>query len=269
MTRLVHVSDLHFGRHDPAVADALLRDLERLRPDVVAISGDLTQRARTAQFLAARAWIDRLPCPALVVPGNHDLATADLFRRFVRPLARYRAHVQDDLSPVHRAADLVMLGLTTVRRTRWIEGRVGDDQIRWIEDQLCALGDGVFKVIVSHHPLVPTNLIGLRPAVRRAARTADTLDACGVDLLLAGHLHVHHVDDVREHFGTVRRSILVVQSGTSLSVRRRGEANSYNVLDVRPPELLLEVRGFDGGAFTRHRAARYAKVGDRWRSAAA
>jgi 3',5'-cyclic AMP phosphodiesterase CpdA len=269
MTRLVHVSDLHFGRHDPAVADALLRDLERTRPDVVAISGDLTQRARTGQFLAARAWIDRLPCPALVVPGNHDLSTTDLFRRFVRPLARYRTYVQEDLSPVHRAGDMVMVGLTTVRRTRWIEGRVGAEQFRWIENVLCPLGDDVFKIVVSHHPLVPTNLVGLRPAVGRAARMADTLDACGVDLLLAGHLHVHHVDDVREHFATVRRSILVVQSGTSLSVRRRGEANSYNVIDLHPPEMVIEVRGFDGDGFARHRRSRYAKVEDRWRPVAA
>jgi 3',5'-cyclic AMP phosphodiesterase CpdA len=261
VTRLIHVSDLHFGRHDPSVAEALLRDAERVRPDVVVVSGDLTQRARPEEFRAARAWIDRLPCPAVIVPGNHDLPLLDLPRRVARPFAGFRRHVRDDLEPVHRARDVVLVGVTTPRRTRWREGRIGVDQMERIAATLCPLPH--FKVLVSHHPLVPTRILGLRPAVGRAARAVRVFDRCGLDLILAGHLHRGHVDDVGTHYEAVQ-SILVVHAGTAISLRRRGEANAYNVIDVDAPDVALQVRAWDGGAFRPAGERRFTKTDGQW-----
>src|SRR3954470_9400307 len=97
MRTLVHLSDLHFGRVDPALLDPLRELVQALAPDLVVVSGDLTQRARTEQFEAARGWLDSLPGPQIIVPGNHDIALYNVFRRFVHPLKRYKRYITDEL----------------------------------------------------------------------------------------------------------------------------------------------------------------------------
>src|SRR5262245_22042948 len=101
MRLVIHVSDPHFGQADPVVAEALLDEINSLRPALVAISGDLTQRARRVHFVAAREWLDRLLAAYLVVPGNHDIPLYDVFHRFGAPRARYLDYISSDLAPVH------------------------------------------------------------------------------------------------------------------------------------------------------------------------
>ena len=101
MTLVIHISDPHFGQADPVVAEALLAELNALEPDLIAISGDLTQRARRSQFEAARAWLDRLFAPYLVVPGNHDIPMFDVIRRFAAPRERYMQYISSDLGPCY------------------------------------------------------------------------------------------------------------------------------------------------------------------------
>src|SRR3954447_23999007 len=98
--RLAHLSDLHFGRVDPAAVEGLVRSLEAARPDLVVVSGDFTQSARTQEFRAARAFLDRLAAPGLGVPGNHDLPQWNPVERLVRPYDRYRLHIAEELEPV-------------------------------------------------------------------------------------------------------------------------------------------------------------------------
>ncbi len=92
---LVHLSDLHFGRIDPALVDPLRRAVNALKPDLVAISGDFTQRARHSQFAEARAFIQSLEAKTLVVPGNHDIPLYDVVERFAAPLVRYRQYISE------------------------------------------------------------------------------------------------------------------------------------------------------------------------------
>ena len=99
MRTIIHLSDLHFGRvHRPALAP-LAAAIERIKPDFIAISGDLTQRARPGQFREARAFLDALPAPYLVVPGNHDVPLYNVVQRVLKPLAKYRRIVSTDLEP--------------------------------------------------------------------------------------------------------------------------------------------------------------------------
>src|SRR5436309_7341748 len=126
---LVHLSDIHFGRVDPALIDPLLDAVRRLAPDVVVVSGDLTQRARTGEFQEARAFLDRLPQPRIVVPGNHDVPLYNLYGRFVEQLARYRRHITDDLEPSYIDDEIAVLGTNTARSLTWKGGRVNGRQI--------------------------------------------------------------------------------------------------------------------------------------------
>ena len=121
-TRLIHISDLHFGRDRPELMRPLLAALNDLAPDVVAISGDLTQRARASQFRAARTFIDHIEAPVLCVPGNHDLPVHRPFRRFFRPFSNYRKHISPDLSPAWMSPDLALIGINTMSPWRWQTG---------------------------------------------------------------------------------------------------------------------------------------------------
>jgi 3',5'-cyclic AMP phosphodiesterase CpdA len=90
MRTVVHLSDLHFGRTDQALIDPLLARVHSEKPDCVVVSGDLTQRARVQEFRAARAFLDRLPRPQVVVPGNHDVPLYRVLERMSRPLSMTR-----------------------------------------------------------------------------------------------------------------------------------------------------------------------------------
>src|SRR5688500_321214 len=99
MRVLAHISDLHFGTEDASVAAGLVAELRQVNPALVVVSGDLTQRARGKQFRAARAYLEQLPSPQLVVPGNHDVPLYDVVRRFLFPLTRYRKYITANLEP--------------------------------------------------------------------------------------------------------------------------------------------------------------------------
>ncbi len=130
MTTIAHISDLHFGRIDSAAVEALVGDLHLLRPDLVVISGDLTQRARPEQYKAARALIDRLPIPQIIVPGNHDVPLYDLLRRLRDPFGRFRQFITVDEYPEFENDDVHVVGINTACRIAprlsgfWKDGKV-------------------------------------------------------------------------------------------------------------------------------------------------
>lgn len=249
MRRLAHLSDLHFGRDEPVLARAVLDDLDRLRPDLTVVSGDLTQRARRAEFRAAAAFMAALPGPRLVVPGNHDIPLFDVVRRFVSPLGRYRRYVEADLDPFRADDELAVLGLNSARPTRWKDGRLSLRQIELIRERFAPLPERVFKVIVTHHPFLTSPADPGAAHIERAGSALAAAESCGVELFLAGHLHEGHLADLREHHSTLTRSILVAQAGTAISRRRRREPNGYNVVTIDPPDLVFDVRAWDGDGF--------------------
>ena len=235
MRTLVHLSDLHFGRTDPEVVAALSASVEAARPDLVAVSGDLTQRARAWQFKEARAFLDGLPAvPRIVVPGNHDVPLWNVFKRFLAPLDNFRRYVTDDLSPSYADDEIVVLGVNTARSLTTKYGRINERQIAHLRERFCSFADDVTKIVVTHHPFdAPEG--HERDLVGRAALAMEALAACGADLLLAGHLHMSHTGHTAKRYRTAGHSALVVQAGTAASTRVRGETNSFNVLKIRHP----------------------------------
>ena len=143
MRTLAHLSDLHFGRIGRGVLDALHRRLWQVKPDLVVVSGDLTQRARARQFRAARAFLDTLPTPQLVVPGNHDVPLYNVFARFLAPLAGYRRFVADEVDPSFVDDEIAVVGINTARSFTWKGGGVSEAQLARAEEKLCRLYAGV------------------------------------------------------------------------------------------------------------------------------
>jgi 3',5'-cyclic AMP phosphodiesterase CpdA len=266
MRVIAHLSDLHFGAEDARVCAGLAEDLRAQRLSLVVVSGDLTQRAKVPEFIAARDFLARLPRPQLVVPGNHDVPFYDVFRRFASPLTRYRAYISADMQPFWSDDELAVLGISTARSWTWKGGRINAEQMATIRSRMCPVSPGVFKIVVTHHQFIPPAGGVLRHMVGRAERAVPFLEACGIDLLLAGHLHVGYTGDVKTHYETIERSILVAQAGTATSRRRRGEPNAYNLITIDGAALTIAIRAWDGARFALAGMTRFEKRAGQWRS---
>lgn len=250
MRILAHLSDLHFGRTDPAVLEPLARTLHALAPHLVVVSGDLTQRARAAQFREARAWLDTLPRPQLVVPGNHDVPLYNVFMRFLAPLANYRRIVSGDLEPAYVDEELAVVGVNTARSLVFKGGRINERQVAAVRERLCHLPAGITRIVVTHHPFdVPEESGEVHQIVGRARMALSRLADCGADVLLAGHLHEVHVGHTAERYRFEGLSALVVQAGTATSSRTRESPNSFNVLRIVPRHIDVESHAWDGAGF--------------------
>lgn len=240
MRTLVHLSDLHFGRINDSVIEPVVASVAEIRPDVVVVSGDLTQRARSHQFKEARAFLDRLPSPQIIVPGNHDVPLHNPFSRFFRALDKYRRFITEDLEPFYSDEEIAILGINTARSLTTKYGRINEAQIAAIRERLCPPPDGVVKIIVTHHPFDLPEGHDENQLVGRARLAMEAIANCGADVMLAGHLHVSHTGQSSARYKIAGHSALIVSAGTATSARGRGESNSFNLLRVKHPFINVE-----------------------------
>jgi len=264
---LVHLSDIHFGKVDESVIEPLLQCVGEIAPDVVVVSGDLTQRARTSEFLSARAFLDRLPNPQIVVPGNHDVPLYSVYGRFVGQLGRYQRHITPDLEPAFIDNEIAVIGTNTARSLTWKGGRVNLQQIARIKERLGALHSRVIKIVVTHHPFIPPPGERVHGIVHGARAALDQMEQCNIDMCLAGHLHMGYSGDVRTHHEAVKRSIISVQAGTATSTRRRGnppEPNAYNLITINPDHVAIQVRAWNGKEFANAAKTHFSRLDGVW-----
>lgn len=240
MRTLVHISDIHFGRVDYAIVDGLVKIINEIAPNLVVLSGDLTQRARSAQFIEARAFLDKLPTPQIVVPGNHDIPMHNVFARFATPLDKYKKYITADLQPFYADEEIAVVGINTARSLTVKDGRINETQIAGIREKMCSLPADIIKIIVTHHPFDLPEGFGEKDIVGRADLAMKTLAECGADVFLAGHMHISHVGNTATRYKIDGHSALVIQAGTATSTRGRGEANSFNVLRIEKARLIVE-----------------------------
>ncbi|WP_425259301.1 metallophosphoesterase family protein [Rubrivivax sp. RP6-9] len=227
MTLLLQVSDPHFGTERPAVVDALVRLALALRPQVLLLSGDITQRATRAQFAAAQAFVQRLQVPRCVaVPGNHDIPLWQLPLRLLRPYARYSAAFGTDLEPSLETDDLLLLAVNTTRWWRHEDGEVSAAQVGRVAQRLARARPGQRRLVVVHQPLAVTRPEDGKNRLHGHAAALQAWGAAGVDLIIGGHIHLPFVLPLAG-------GGWAVQAGTAVSSRvRAGAGNSVNVIRI-------------------------------------
>ncbi|MBW6433614.1 metallophosphoesterase [Actinoplanes hulinensis] len=232
---IAHLSDLHLGAHDPVAVASIAADVEAVRPALTVVTGDLTMRAREREFRKVRELLDRLPGPVLAVTGNHDVPLAD-WRRVLTPYDRWKSWIDGDLEPVRKVPGITALGLQSMPRWRWKNGRVTSRQAGEVVRVLGAAPQGDVRVLALHHPPLATGTAALlgRRHLLAAARAAR------VDLVLAGHTHV---PDVR----VLGHQVFVV-AGTTTSHRVRGSSCSWSMISADRGEIVVRERnlGPDG-----------------------
>jgi 3',5'-cyclic AMP phosphodiesterase CpdA len=268
MKTIVHLSDLHFGRIDPGLVDPLRRAVMEVTPDLVAVSGDFTQRARRSQFTAARAFIDSLEATTLVVPGNHDIPLFDVAERLAAPLARYRQYISANLEPEYLDDELIVIGVNTARSMVFPfgEGRISKRQVDHVVQRLANVPPPLLRVIVTHHPFDLPPGVHERRLVGRSAMAMARLAEANADLFLSGHLHISHISHAADRYEIPGHAGLIVQAGT-VSTRGRGEQPSFNVLRVHRPEMSVSRYSWDAdrGVFIAGPPSSYAHGAAGWR----
>ena len=265
MRRIVHISDLHFGDEDRDLVDALGQEIAALEPTLVAVSGELTQRARRLEFIAARDFLRSLGVPAVIVPGNHDIPLYNPYRRFFNPTRKFERYITSDLTPLYADGEIVVLGVNSARSNVVKEGRISHQQIESIRQYLGQLGPQALKVVVVHHPLIHHPDDPGRRLLGRGREFLEIAQEYGLDLVLAGHTHLGYGGDARASFETIERSILVFQAGTATSRSLRGgESNTYNLITVDNPQLSLTVRAWNGERFATEFSIIYERRGNEW-----
>jgi 3',5'-cyclic AMP phosphodiesterase CpdA len=270
MTRIIHLSDLHFGAHEPELVEAVEAEVRREKPDLVVVSGDFTQRARTEQFQEACRFLERLReagNDVIGVPGNHDVPLYDVIRRFFSPLTRYKRFVDDMLCPYIELPGVAVLGINTARSLTVTEGRINREQMEMIRETFARAEPSAMKVLVTHHPLLALPVgEGLSEAVGRSELALDAVADAGVDLLLAGHHHRVSSYDARD-LATRAGPALVVQAGTATSHRVRDEVQSFNKIEIDGRDVTLTVHTWAGDRFVPGDSQRFRREGDHWRIA--
>jgi 3',5'-cyclic AMP phosphodiesterase CpdA len=251
---IAHVSDLHLGAHDPVAVDTLPADVAAARPTLTVVTGDITMRARVGEFQRAVELVARLPGPRLVVPGNHDVPLDLVVSRFARPYARYRAAFGTDGNTLLRLPGVTALGLNSMPRWRWKNGRVSGRQAAAVVATLGppdpgAVEHGPVRLLALHHPPFAR---GSARLVGRTGLVAALVDA-RVDLVLAGHVHIPRTRAVDLAHGGRGHRLVEVVAGTATSRRTRGVGRSWSLIVV--DDRAVEVR-------ERH------QCGDGWRTVA-
>src|SRR4051812_9517269 len=268
MARLVHLSDLHFGAHDERLVEGVDWAIDELKPDIVVISGDFTQRARTEQFKEACAFLEGLRDrghEVLGVPGNHDVPLYDVLRRFLSPLTRYRRFIDESLCPFIELPGVAVLGINTARSLTFKEGKVSEEQVEFIRETFARTPQEAMRILVTHHPLFALNVGDeVQRAIGRQELALDAIEDAGVDMLLAGHMHhasSHDAGDLVTRAG----GTLVVQAGTATSTRVREQEQSFNAIDIADDCVTITVHVWKGDDFKPADAQRYERQEGRWK----
>ncbi|KGJ05358.1 3',5'-cyclic AMP phosphodiesterase CpdA [Paracoccus halophilus] len=232
MTRILHLSDLHFGYERQALVAPLLDRVNAARPDLVVVTGDLTHRGRSGQFAAAGSFLRRIEAPLIAVPGNHDIPLFKLTARLARPYRRYCRAIANDLEPVAHVGHVRVQGVNSVDPTAWQRGVITGAQVRRV---IGNLDPGCTNILALHHPMQQRPEVD-KMLMKGAPEALRDLQSAGLHVVLSGHLHVWSAGAfLRDGQG----GVLQVQAGTALCNRPGDRQNEFAVLDFDGPELCI------------------------------
>ncbi len=254
--KLVHISDVHFGREDRAALEQVADFTARVKPDAVIFAGDITQKGRRSEFEAAREWLSSLKFPVIAAPGNHDTPLINMTARVLRPFARYSRYMAgmdgvDRLIEL-RGGEVRIAAINSARgvqgRLNWADGVIDLEDLERALELLAGGPEHAWRFLICHHPLDEPGMSQVSVATKRGG---DALKLCAqahVDAILTGHIH----DAFAHAITNTRRPMVQMGSGT-LSTRLRGTPPSFCVLQMENGKLTQDVVSIELAGLTVHR----------------
>ncbi len=250
MPHLVQISDLHFGAEYERRADVLLETIRVLDPELVVVSGDLTQHARRSEMEEARKFLDRLQRRYLVIPGNHDLPAWE-WRRFVDQFKLYRELISEEAYPCYFGEAFAVVGVWTPRvvhaQMDWSNGRISPRQWRRVAELFEQANPEAVRMVTAHHPFTFLETEA-RDEVGRARQALNHFAGTGVSATLSGHFHA-------AYWRQDETGIWMINASTAISHRLTSQPNSFNALTIVGGAIELEVHTWDGECFAVDRRA--------------
>lgn len=244
MTGLLQISDPHFGTEQPPVVEALLRLADEIKPAAVVVSGDITQRARRAQFTAAHEFVSRLsPSAVVAIPGNHDIPLFNVIARMFYPYAGFERAFGADLEPEWHSDDFLVIGVNTTRPARHKDGEVSREQILRVSKRLAAASAQQIRIVVTHQPVHVLRGSEVHNVLHGHAEAIQAWSSAGADVIMGGHIHLPYIAPLHEHYKELHRRCWAVQAGTAVSTRvRRRHPNSVNLIKRENAQVCLAER---------------------------
>lgn len=252
MRQILHVSDIHFGPpHVPEVAAGVIELASRRKPDLVVVSGDLTIRAKPAQFAEARGFVDRIESESgaatISVPGNHDVPLYRVWERVFAPYEAYRKHFSANLEPELEDEEMAVISINTAHGWTEKDGRITHRRLTEVDERLARVDAAKAKIVVIHHELAPAPRFDNLRVLRGAAEAVDVFVRHGVDLVLAGHLHQGFLASSEAYYPSGRAPVYFLHAGTTTSSRGRGSEvgrNSCNWIEIDDRAVRYEHLGW-------------------------
>lgn len=254
---IIHISDPHYGTEDKSIADELINEINTRKPDLVIVSGDLTQRAFDKQFKKADRLLKSINSPKVVIPGNHDIPLFNLFQRFYRPFKKYQKFISEDIYPEFISDEMAIVGVNSCTPFRSQTGRIKDYDIDYLKNFFAKIDPIKVRGVVVHHNIFPFEGMKKNTSLVNADTFLSAMSKCGVDLIFAGHLHKSLAHTYTEA-GT-DNNLVVLQAGTCISRRLREEDNTYLVIHRKDDEFNVEFRVYNGTKFELANEKKYEK----------
>lgn len=240
--RIFHLSDIHFGLENNRALDWVKQEVEERKPHAVAITGDLTMRARHREFDAATRWINSLTAPVTVEVGNHDMPYFNPIERFFQPYKRFRG-MEEKVEKEIDLGNLVIVPLKTAVRAQprlnWSKGWVTDAALKKCLAAIDALPEGKRALVAVHHPLREVGTQGTA-LTKNGDKALRELARRPVQAVLSGH--VHDAFDIMEE--TADGAVRMIGAGT-LSKRTRSTPPSFNEIEWDGEKLTVCVRNLE------------------------
>lgn len=263
--RIAHLSDPHFGTILPGVREGLLATLKELKPNLVLLTGDITQRARRWQFLEAHEFAKAFPSARFIaVPGNHDIPLFNIFGRLFDPYRGFRRYFKYRLEKDFIEGDVLITGLNSTSRWRHVQG---DFNLQRIDSRLSEREQKAkVRIVAFHHPMDCAKPQDEKNLLKSRNETIEIFDRHNVDLIIGGHIHDPYVTLSKVRYPNTKRTMIIGVAGTCLSWRTRtGAPNSFNMIDVDTAGMpKLTITRFDQRAdklFTPERAHQFFRHG--------
>lgn len=244
--RIIHISDLHFGMHNPEIIEPFFEDIALLKPEMIIISGDLTQRARPEQFQQLSGFLQRLPVPQLIVPGNHDIPIYNLFSRFINPFKRYTDYISPQLEVSFSNHEVNILGVNSVTPYRMKDGALSHKTLELIKNYFSADTEQL-NILFFHHNL--KYFSGMHHPLNNAEELIQYLKECPIHLVCTGHLHYANLQIFNKNQGL--RCVLV-HAGSAFCQRTANGKNSFYFINTDRLRCSIDWRVFANQGFLSH-----------------